>query len=168
MPFSMIHTGIPAGIVLNLFMLVSTWYACYLYFSTIDLVPIPVESLYEIGFVVLGRKSIFMISIILTLASSCLIMIYFIVFGDTFSSIVRDLFYYNLSSEDQTSIFTTRLFYVIAIGIFLTPVILRKEMKEMKFVSYTFFTAILLFMLIFTIELLRGNTVNPDEDHKYF
>ena len=96
LPFSMIHTGIPAGLILNLFMLLSTWYACFLYFSTIELVPIPVESLYEIGFVVLGRKSIFMISIILTLASAGLIMIYFIVFGDTFSSIVRDLFYTDL------------------------------------------------------------------------
>jgi len=53
-------------------------------------------------------------------------------------------------------------------GIFLTPIVLRKEMKELKLVSWTFFVAICLFMLIFIFELLRGKTVNPDEDHKYF
>ncbi len=129
--------------------------------------PIPVESLYEIGFVVLGRRSIFLISIILALGSYGLIMIYFIVFGDTFSSIVRNICYPDLAL-DQNNIFTSRLFYVVTLGLALTPVILRKEMKELKCVSITLFLSIGLFMLIFTLQLLQGKTVNPDVEHKYF
>ena len=155
LPFSMIHTGIPAGLILNLFMMTSVWYGSVLYFSTIQLVPIPVESLYEIGFVVLGRRSIFLISIILVLGSYGLIMIYFIVFGDTFSSIVRNICYPD-QALDQNNIFTSRLFYVVTLGVALTPVILRKEMKELKCVSITLFLSIGLFMFIFMLQLLQG------------
>jgi amino acid permease len=80
-------------------------------------------------------------------------MIYFIVFGDTFSSIVRNIFYSGLAL-DQTNIFTSRLFYVVTLGLFLTPVILRKEMKELKCVSITLMLSICAFMLIFILQLL--------------
>ena len=96
----MYHTGIPLGLFLNFLMMLSTWYACNLYLSCIDIVPIHVESLYEIGFVVMGRASIFIIATILMIGSVGLIMIYFIVFGDATSSIVRSIFFNNLTPED--------------------------------------------------------------------
>jgi hypothetical protein len=52
--------------------------------------------------------------------------------------------------------------YVITLGVLLTPLILSKELKELKIVSMTLMASIILFELIFLFELVSGNTANPD------
>ena len=53
----------------------------YLYVK--DVVPENPDSLYEIGYMILGRKSIFILASIFIINAFGLCMIYFIVFGDT-------------------------------------------------------------------------------------
>ena len=53
----------------------------YLYVK--DIVPENPDSLYEIGYMILGRKSIFILASIFIINAFGLCMIYFIVFGDT-------------------------------------------------------------------------------------
>ena len=48
--------------------------------------------MYEIGYMVLGRPSIFLISAIMFLNSFGLDMVYFILFGNTMGSLVSDAF----------------------------------------------------------------------------
>ena len=104
-PYAMYHLGIPFGIGLNLIIMVSCWYSCVLYLGAKQLVPVQVQSLYEIGFVTLGRLSIYLISVILLISSFGLMLIYFIVFGDTFDSIISQTCYPNLKPE-QTPFLT--------------------------------------------------------------
>ena len=149
-PYAMYHTGIPFGIILNFLVMMACWYSCKLYLSAKHLVPVYVESLYEIGFVTLGRASIFLISTILVVSSAGLMMIYFIVFGDTFASIIRQTCYPNLA-EGNNVFWTERIFYVLCLGLVLIPIILKKELRELKLVSVTLFVAIGTFVLIFVI-----------------
>lgn len=130
--------------------MLSCWYGCVLYFGAKSLVPVHIESLYEIGYVVLGRFSIFLISVTLLVTAIGLIMIYFIVFGDSFASIVRQTFFSTLPL-DETNFFVRRTLWSFILGIGLTPVILKKEMAELKLVSITLFAAIGLFVLIFIV-----------------
>ena len=58
----------------------------YLYIK--DIVPDHPDSLYELGFMIMGRKSIFLLASILIINSFGLCMIYFIVFGDTAGQLV--------------------------------------------------------------------------------
>jgi len=56
------------------------------------LIPGKPESLYEIGYMLFKRSSIFIISACLAINSLGLCMVYFIIFGKTSGSIVYSLF----------------------------------------------------------------------------
>lgn len=90
-PYSLLHAGIPVGILLHAIVAGTCLYSCQLYIQAKDLVSkgngIKVESMYEIGFILFKRRMIYIIAGIICLASTGLMMVYFIVFGDIFASI---------------------------------------------------------------------------------
>lgn len=102
------------------------------------------ESLFEMGFILFKRSSIFYICVIIILNSAGLMLIYFIVFGDTLSSLVKNL----NDSVDDDNFFGTRKAYVIILSTVLTPLILKKELQELKIISYFLFLAIFSFIML--------------------
>jgi amino acid permease len=54
------------------------------------------------------------------------------------------------------------------LGLALTPVVLKKELKELKFVSLTLFLAIGIFLCVFIIDLSLGIADNPDVNYKQY
>lgn len=87
----MYNLGLPLAIFLQVLVILATHYSSYLYLSVKDLVPDSPDSLYEIGFLVMGRASIFVLASIFIINSFGLCMIYFIVFGDTFGQLAASL-----------------------------------------------------------------------------
>ncbi len=83
LPLAMFNLGIPLAIFLQILVMLSTHASSYMYLGVKDLVPDKPDSLYEIGYMILGRKSIFVLASIFIINSLGLCMIYFIVFGDT-------------------------------------------------------------------------------------
>ena len=88
-PFAMIHTGIPSGLILNVLVAMMGWYTGHLYLRCKDISPTYVESLYELGFVSMGSASIYIISTVILVSGIGCIMIYFIVFGDIAASLAK-------------------------------------------------------------------------------
>ena len=70
-----------------------THLSSHMYLSVKDLVPDKPESLYELGYMILGRGSIFFLCSIFLINSFGLCMLYFIVFGDTFGSFIASFYY---------------------------------------------------------------------------
>ncbi len=60
-PYSFISFGIPLAIIFNILAVLMTAYSADLYLACKDVVPDKPESLYEIGYMVMGRSSIFMV-----------------------------------------------------------------------------------------------------------
>ena len=118
-PFSMILTGIPCGIILNLAIALANSYTANLFFRCIDLSPTYVESLYELGFVVMGTASIYIISMLNVVSNLGCMMIYFIVFGDISASLAKQM--YDLDTEN---ILTSRFIHVIWVGLVMLPICL--------------------------------------------
>ena len=76
-------------------------------------------------------------------------LIYFIVFGDTMSSILCDLSD-KISPDD---FFGSRKAYVIILSLLLVPLVIKKELQELKIISVFLFITIFGFIFI-TIEQL--------------
>jgi amino acid permease len=115
-----------------------------------DYLPGKPMSMFEIGFILFNRSSIFFISTIIIFNSLGLIIIYFIVFGDTLKSLIRDL-----SNETEHEFFGKRMAYVIILSVLLVPIILKKELKEIKILSVLLFTTLFGFVVLIIVQMSR-------------
>ena len=91
-------------------------------------------------------------------------MIYFIVFGDIAKSLAEQAYGF-----DKENVLTRRPIYVICIAVLMSPIILKKRLKEMKFVSFLLFMAIAVFILLFLVQMFTlGTAANNDEDYRSY
>ena len=89
LPFAIYNAGAVLGAFLVVFFALMTQLSVVLMLRTKDLTPGKYESLYEIGYALLGRWSIFLICGILFLTTFGTCTLYFIIFGDTMGSTLR-------------------------------------------------------------------------------
>jgi len=79
-----------------------------------------IESLYEIGYLTIGRSSIYIIALLQLVNSLGMIMLYFIVFGDTSASVSEQLIF----EAGTDNFFATRTFFVLILSVVLLPVVI--------------------------------------------
>lgn len=91
LPWSFYMLGIYPAIIMMIMMAALTVNSTVLYLKAKDLTPGKPESIYELGYILMKRSSIFLISGILTLNGLGMCMIYFIIFGNTIGSIVASI-----------------------------------------------------------------------------
>ena len=91
LPWAFLQTGIYFAFGYLLLMVGQVALSTVLYLKARELCPFRTQSMQEVGFVVLGRKSIFWISFIILINSLGLLIIFFSVFGDTAASIVSSI-----------------------------------------------------------------------------
>ena len=89
MPFAMYNCGAIFGCSIIVIVGFLTYMSVLLLMKTKDMSPGKYESLYEIGFAVMGRWSIFIICCILFMTAFGTVTLYFVIFGDTFGSVLR-------------------------------------------------------------------------------
>jgi hypothetical protein len=91
-PFGMLLAGIPMGILFNIICAILCYTSVYLYMEAKKLANVPVKTLYEFGYVGIGKSSLYYIAFLSTVQTVGFVMIYFIVFGDIMASVVFQLF----------------------------------------------------------------------------
>lgn len=114
----------------------------FLFITCKLLSPVKIETLYELGYVSMGKWSIYLISFIAIVCNDGFCMIYFIVFGDVAASFSQQLFF-----NGQSNIMTTRQFWIIGLAIAMLPIIFKKALAEIKIISYMLFGAVIVFIL---------------------
>ena len=145
LPFAFLYLGIPTAIILNILVIIATCYTVSLYLGIKDAVPDKPESLYEIGYMLIGRNSIFVIATIMIINSLGLCMIYFITFGDTLGQLVAS---FVDGGELGSDWYTSRYLYVVILAALLIIVILKKELAELEWISIVLFVSLGLFILM--------------------
>ena len=104
--------------------------------------------MHEMGFILFNRLSIFLISGVLTFTSFGLIIIYFMVFSGTFSTLILDS-----TSLPEDSFWGKKTIYVLGLSIFLLPFAVKKELQEYIIISVLLFGALFSFILLIIIQL---------------
>jgi amino acid permease len=88
------------------------------------------ESLFEIGYMLFSRRSIFFISGIFALNAFGLCMVYFITFSEIVKSLFRDI--YGVAEgetiEGFAGLLCTKETWVIILACFMLPICLKKEL----------------------------------------
>jgi amino acid permease len=92
----------------------------------------------------MGRKSIFWISTIIFVQSLGLISIYFIVFSNISQSLISQTFF----EGKNENIFCKKEFYVIILALGLFPLVIRKNLEELKIASLILFIGVASFLFI--------------------
>eukprot|EP00356_Strombidium_inclinatum_P016521 CAMPEP_0170495636 /NCGR_PEP_ID=MMETSP0208-20121228/17752_1 /TAXON_ID=197538 /ORGANISM="Strombidium inclinatum, Strain S3" /LENGTH=141 /DNA_ID=CAMNT_0010771937 /DNA_START=241 /DNA_END=666 /DNA_ORIENTATION=+ len=88
-----------------------------------------------------------------------MLLIYFTTFASSLSSSLVDL-----TSLTEDDFFGKSSTYVFLLGLVLVPLILKKELNELRVMSMTLFLAITLFVLLMTAQLIyeRVHKFNVD------
>ena len=109
------------------------------------------KSLYEIGFMIMGRPAIYYISLVIFANAAGLTLIYFIIFGDTIKSLIISFYF---DEKEVEGIFTVRTTYVLILGAVLFPILILKELKELKIAAVLLFIAVFSFIFIIILQLI--------------
>jgi amino acid permease len=144
LPFAFYYLGIPLALAFNVLAVLMTRESGRLYLAMHALVPDRPDSLYEIGYMLSGRSTIFVNAIICVVNSIGLMMIYFIVFSETMGQLVGSFWDKNLGE----AWYADKPTYVIGLGILLIPVVIKKELAELEWLATLLFCSIALFVLI--------------------
>ena len=88
LPYAIYLLGLPLGVALNLAVDYMSYESGMMYMALKNLMPDSPDSLYEIGFMLLGRKSIFANALTVVVMGFCLMLIYLIVLSTTCASLV--------------------------------------------------------------------------------
>jgi len=116
------------------------------------MIPGKPNSLYEIGYMLQGRKAVFLVGFIQFIHSFGLMLIYNIVFSDTAAQLVGGFCTPPVLLGEAW--YTSRWFYVLLLAVGMFPIIVKKEIDELEWLATSLGIAIVVFLLMCTILLI--------------
>lgn len=175
LPFAFYHLGIPLSLILCFIMATLGHFSSMMYLKTKDLTPGKYESIYEIAYLLFGRPSLFVVLAILFSSVLGSAILYYIVIGETYSTLTTQLL---VMPDDPKSIYqiqsemdkypwwlqmTTnrRMGTLLAGGIHLVT-IYKRQLKEMKVVSYMLLIIVSIFIVMVCSELFTDGVAVAD------
>ena len=165
-PFAMFNYGIPLGTSLIILVAIISFLSVMLLLKSKELCK--QESYYEIGYLVMGRGAILLISGAIICQLFGIIVVYYIVFADTvkllvIQSVTGDQVT-QVMTPDQTAaelstkpalvrFFCQKTTYVLLSACLLAPILLKRKLAEIKVFSYLLFAAVLAFIVLSGVDL---------------
>ena len=167
LPYAFYHLGLFLGVIACLIVACLSHLSTIMHLKTKDLTPRRYESVYEIAYLLVGRPSIFFVCTIMFLANMGSIVMYYIIIGDTMSSLATQALIVpaeGKSLEEIQSelgeypwwiqIICSKVTMIACVGIILLSVIFKKQIEELKFVSYVFMGIVIVFICLLITELV--------------
>ena len=140
LPYCFLHLGFFISLFLMILLSIQTYNSTSMLLKVKDMLPGKPESLFEIGFWLFKRPSIFFISVILLINSIGLVTVYLIVYATTMESIFNDLF--GLSGSSYLHFIAKKEFWIIFLALGITPIIMKKDIQEMYLISVVLFISL--------------------------
>jgi amino acid permease len=141
-PYTLEKVGFTVALFLITFAMLVGQASVELYMQTVSLLPFPVNTLYDLGYIVMRTRIIVYVIAFLQLIMSCgLVICYLILFGTTSASIAKtslDASAYPLLKE--------KTLWIISLTILLCPLFFKRKMKELTIVSLGLVIAFFVFL----------------------
>ncbi len=103
-PYCFLQCGLVFGLCLTVFTCGLSFFSTLFLLKSKDNCPRSYESYFEIGYATMGRASIFFTAGCMIAAQTGLLMIYFIVMGDTMSGVAAQIISGNVPTSSDESI----------------------------------------------------------------
>lgn len=162
-PYAFYHLGITASILMTIIMTLQTYSSCYLYLKTKNIVG-GLESIQEIGFLLMGRSSVFIVSSLVLINAVGSLIAYFNIFGGILASVYTDF----ISREE--GILSKPEIYIVILSLLILPPMLKKSVEELEIIAQILFATVILleFTIIYSL-ITVGTSLNPDTElSQYF
>jgi len=117
-----------------------------LYLQIKDMLPGKPESLFEIGYVIQKRTSVFILGLLISLFTLGATVLYFNIFSHTMARICN-----RIIGETKNSFLDLLQFHYIWVGFIACiniPIIIKKEIQELHFLSMSLFAFIIIFIIL--------------------
>ena len=116
-------------------------------------------TLYELGYLAVGKSSVFIVAMIAIMSNSGCIVLYFLLVGDLTKQMAAALF-----PAWAGTFLVTKWFWIVLFGIILLPICLSKVVNEFKGMAYFLAASLLLFVMFFIQELNKVGPIQQEED----
>jgi amino acid permease len=168
-PWAFYQSGIIIGLVVSVLASTQVILSSILFLKARSVCPDRPQSMFEMGFLILGRASIYWISFIIFVNSFGLLIIFFNVFGETTKATMTNIFWADVDTNTP-NFGMKRECWIISLAVCLLPFVLMKELAELKAVSIALFSAAIVFVLMNVFQFAaRGNSLsNFDDDYSAY
>ena len=119
-PWAFYNTGFYLALTFSVFASAQVILCSVLFLKARDMCPDSPSSMFELGFILLGRSSIFWITFIIFVNSFGLLIIFFNVFGDTFKDFMTQIFWSEVLKENE-NFGMKKACWVIVLAVLLLP-----------------------------------------------
>jgi len=141
-----------------------------LYLKAREVCPDKPSSMFEIGYLTMGRSSIFAICFCIFINSFFLIVIFVSVWSSTAEDVVSNLRSCKGTTEG-CGLLGDQWLYALIIFVVMLPTTYMKEIAELHIVSMSLFGAALLFVAINIVQMFvrkHEHFSNPDKDYSVY
>ena len=139
----MTTAGFASGLLVNILIISLMMFCTHLYLAAKD--SLGYASISELSYMCFGRASVFIINILVAFVIFGILTLYLILFADISISLVGPLVGNALAQNKIT--------YILFVCMILTPVMIKKNLSELKFQSRILFGGvIMLLMVLFVMQ----------------
>ncbi len=137
-PYAMTTAGFHNGLIINLVIICSMMFCTHLYIGAKD--TLGYSSISELSYLCFGRASVFIINILVAFVIFGILTLYLILFADISISLVAPIIGNSMAENKIT--------YIISVCILLTPVMIKKNLSELKFQSRILFAGVIMLLVV--------------------
>lgn len=166
MSYAMYCLGLFLGAIAMLVMSILAHFSNVIHMKVKDLTPRKYESIYEIAYLLFGRNSIFVVCVNMFVLNLGALIMYYMLIGDIGSSLMINLLVGAPVEGKQASIdneewlvklVCSKVFSILAVGAALLLIVFKKELNEMKVISFFFLGIVALFLVLLTSMVFDEN-----------
>ena len=162
-PYAMTAVGFKTGILIHVIMIILMMFCTHLYISARDYLKF--DTISELCFMCFGRSSVFMINALVAFVIFGILTLYMLLFTKISLSLVTPLLSTSPDASLIVYIMESKITYILALTLFLLPVLLKRNLSELKFQSRILFFGIITLLIVLFIKQFEDTDIDRSAAH---